>query len=297
LKAQAWLPVWEMLCAWTRWNPAGAEFVIPWEEGALGPVLIPSAAGMSTQYVASLWLVSGAVVLVLAAGGCLLLHDRSPSPWTDYLLGAAAWTSSVALKVVAAVFIFGALRSAYGRPLSLPVLMPATGLLTGVFECGVTLAVALLTRLRCAGWNSAVAFGVGFGCFEAVALAAAAVLRGIAGLSAPAITDESTRRQILASMGAWYEPLQLVLDRAISVPVHALATVWIVEAVRARRQSPFWKAFLLKSGIDALPAGAGLHPGLLEILYLLFGLGSLLGLRRARASSAWESGTEERTRA
>ena len=55
----------------------------------------------------------------------------------------------------------------------------ADGLLTGVCEGGITLLFVLSSRLRTAGWATAVTFGTAFGCFEAVVVSIDMIQAGL----------------------------------------------------------------------------------------------------------------------
>jgi uncharacterized membrane protein YhfC len=130
------------------------------------------------------------------------------------------------------------------------VVMLATGLLTGVFECGVAYLLARSRWLRHAPWSSALAFGLAFGCSEAAVLGAFAVLLLplLDGLLSP-----EDMRQTIAAMGAWHEPLVLLLERVVAVPIHMLTCVLVIRAVQERRPALFWAAFGFKSAVDAVP--------------------------------------------
>lgn len=136
---------------------------------------------------------SAGAVLLLSAGVCVLHRLRSGASLPDYVYGGATWLITVAVKVVLALFVLGGMHVAFSGQIPLFLTMLATGLLTGATECAGTLLVANMKRWRTASWESTVAFGLAFGCFEAILLAAMIFL-GVIGLSAPDISPYSSGR-------------------------------------------------------------------------------------------------------
>ena len=72
---------------------------------------------MKTPIGAWIWLSAGLFVVLVSVGACVSVHRRRPSSLADYLLGSGAWVVGVALKVLAAVAAFGALRRLLGNEL------------------------------------------------------------------------------------------------------------------------------------------------------------------------------------
>lgn len=229
------------------------------------------------------FLLSSALVIVLAAGICVGHRLRGATRAADYVHGALTWIVSVALKVVLAVVVFTLLRRLFGGELPVWLVLPAIGLLTGVTECGLTFLVGRTRRWRTAPWPALVGFGLGFGCFEALALAVPLLLAALAGwLEVPLPPEEAA--QLLSTFADPWRPLTFFHERAIAVPVHLLASVLLLRAAQTGRSSLFWAGFLVKSAIDAVPAGDALSEPVRQAIYAAFGVLSLLGfLRLARS--------------
>jgi uncharacterized membrane protein YhfC len=237
---------------------------------------------MKPEALPQLWIASGLVVMVGAASACAAFQRRRGARWRDYSVGALGITLAVILKVLAAVALFGALSRFFGGRIPFPVSSVASGLLTGVFEVGLALLMVRATSLRHASWSSALAFGLGFGCFEAGLLGLLAVLRGALGLLLPfldGLLSPGDLAEIARGMGGWHEPFVLILERIVAVPVHVLACALVVLAVQRRQPGLFWAAFWFKSAIDAVPA-RGLPEPVLQAVYLVFGLAAWWTLLR-----------------
>ena len=188
----------------------------------------------------------------------------------------------VALKVVAAVAVFGALRIHFGDLLPWFVVIPATGLLTGVFEGGTSLLFVLLSSLRRGSWNSALAFGTSFGAVEGVVLAVPVALAGGVALVGLGAMEPADAKVLVDQVSDVVRPFTFTLERFAALAVHVYAGALVVQSVRQRRQGPFWLSFFLKTAIDALPAETLTAP-ILESAYVFFGIISLLGVRKLRS--------------
>ena len=237
---------------------------------------------MASSTEAWTWLGSGVFVGLAALGTAIAFGARPGARWRDLLLGAAGWSVSVGLKVAATVVIGLILFLLWGESPPLPATAAANGLLTGVFEVGITLLLVLLTRLREAPWNGALAFGVAFGCFEAAALSVAMTLTGLAGLADPASLDPEAAANLAVAFSHANRPGTFALERAVVVPLHALSCVLVVAAVRSRRAAPFWWAFALKTAVDAVPAEGEIPGPVLEGIWAAFGIASAAVLLRLR---------------
>lgn len=222
-----------------------------------------------------LYILSSGSVLLLAVSLCLLHRRRHRTRASDYAWGAGTWLISVALKTVLALGVFGVLALANAGKMSLAVNMVITGLLTGMTECVLTWLVGHFKRWRAATWESVVAFGLGFGCFEAFALAALLLPSAVMAM-APEWLNPQDAKTLLEGLSSTHRPFTFILERAIAVPVHLLASVLLLEAVQRLRISLFWWGFALKSLIDAVPAEGQIPELLLEGIYLLFGIVSLV---------------------
>lgn len=204
---------------------------------------------------------------------------REPKPtWPLFAWGALAWLAGgFFLKAIAAYPVL----LVYGR-WPAPVQWGAVGLLTGVFECGVALAIArAVPRLRSASWRAAVAFGVGFGAAEAAVTSLDAFFPAPPdAISAP---YESAAPDVQTE--TFTEVAAPAFERLNAMFLHAYAAALVVYAVRTGRWRWFWLAFGYKTLADGLPIDRLAPFGLwaMEAAYVplaVVGAWGLVALRR-----------------
>lgn len=182
---------------------------------------------------------------------------RGPGAWQ----GAAAWSVSVALKVAVALPTQDGLErwlDARTGVLATPLFVAFQGLLTGVFEVGLVALLAWRARLGRAGFGEAVRFGVGFGAAEALCLGiavAGAAAAALGGAWPPAAQDVVLR--LVGGSTGLADVLWPMLERLSALAFHVLPVLLLVAGRRAGRPwLGFWAAFLLKSAVDGVAAGA-----------------------------------------
>src|SRR5262245_27211805 len=226
---------------------------------------------------------SSASAILLALATCLVHRVRRGTRSMDYLVGASVWIVAVGAKIVLAMAVFAGLRQLCGEAIPLAVSVPATGLLTGMTECTFTWLVARTRSWRGASFDSSVAFGLGFGCFEALALAVPMFLGSLLA-RLPDLLEPEDARALAEGFVDPHRPFTFLWERAIAVPVHVLSSVLILRSVRVSRASLFWWGFALKSSLDSVPSER--IPELpLQAVYGAFGVTAVLAF--LRLSRAW----------
>lgn len=200
--------------------------------------------------------------------------------WRWFWAGAGLWTVGVALKCAIALPLNHVFFDKNGHAVGWKLCIGSVycGLMTGVFEIGVTLAAALIWRRLAAEPARAVAVGLGAGAFEALLLGLGA---SVGSLVALASGQTELALKNLAGIGAHTPLLWLAgpVERAISILAHTAARVFVLRAVAGRRWLGFWAGFSWLSAIDLL-AGAALLTGmttscslwLIELMILPFGV-------------------------
>ncbi|HWH69047.1 MAG TPA: YhfC family glutamic-type intramembrane protease [Candidatus Sulfotelmatobacter sp.] len=244
-------------------------------------------------------ILAGALMALVALGSVIAWRLFSGAQWRWFWAGAGIWTVGVALKVAVALPLNPLLLGASGpnrTALALTLGSIYCGLMTGIFEIGVTLAAALLWRRLAAEPIRAVAVGVGAGAFEALLL-------GLAATASPLVTLATSQTDAyLAALSAVsaHTPLPWLaspVERIIAIACHTAARVLVLRAVAGRRWLGFWAGFALLSAVD-LVAGLALLSGMaatastwwIELMILPFGILSLPVTRWAIAH--WPSPAE-----
>lgn len=213
------------------------------------------AVGEWSVRVAELPALSALWVLVASGGGMVLVALASiglwkvwsKAKWRWFWVGAAVWTVGVALKFAWAIPlngpILGALKGSLPHAVYLAAGSVYVGLLTGVFEIGITLAAALIWKRMALDANRAVAVGVGAGAFEAL----------LVGL----VTVASIAGPLLGAALVW---LVGPVERVIAILCHTSSRALVLMSVATRRWILFGWGFLLLTAVDAI-AGYALLSG------------------------------------
>ena len=126
------------------------------------------------------------------------------------------------------------------------------GLLTGVFEIGVTLAAARKWQSLTRDSNRAIAVGIGAGGFEAILVGAAALIGGLVAMSNLPGSEEA--RTALAASVAATPVVWLVgpVERTIAILCHTSSRTLVLLSVAKRRWAFFWYGFLLLTALDGI---------------------------------------------
>ena len=213
-------------------------------------------------------------ILVASGGGMVLValvfvgvwKAWSKAKWRWFWVGAAVWTVGVALKFAAAIPLNGPVLEALKGSLPHVVYLAAgsvyIGLLTGVFEIGITLAAVLIWKRMALDAGRAVAVGVGAGAFEA-ALLGLAVLGSVVAV----VSGSPGSSVILSALGGPAGAAPLVwlagpVERVIAILCHTSSRALVLMGVATRRWMLFIWAFLLMTGLDAIAGYAHLSGGL-----------------------------------
>lgn len=188
----------------------------------------------------SRWSLPAVLMVLLGLSAVLLCRWRWKTPLRLFGLGALLWTISVAVKFAIAIPSCGPVDALLHQALAKHPADIANwayiGLLTGITEVGIFLALAGWFQRRQWSWRDAASIGVGFGAIEAVLLGVAVA--------------------IPVAMGKVADPGTLVpvLERFLTIFIHVVTVVAPVYAVTRRKWGWFVFAFLHKSGVDALAA-------------------------------------------
>ncbi len=201
----------------------------------------------------------------------LIPRARLRTNWWPFLFGALTWVVAVALKFAWAVplntSVYHGLQTALGTGAGSYVFYVYVGLLTGIFECGVIyLAVRYLPAINAYDSKRALAFGYGFGAFEALLLGLGVLASALLVIFFP----DTLSADIRAQFGPmdWALAPSGTVERIATVFVHAFTTWLVFYAVRSSRTFTFWLAFVFKSAIDAFAAWAQLDYGLTSVSHI-----------------------------
>ncbi len=155
------------------------------------------------------------------------------------------------------------------------------GTLTGVTEVLLTWLLLRYTRLGRVTWAKALAFGVGFGAFEAMYLGFDHLATIITALSSP----QSITEAALSNLQLFSNPLYglvPVADRLVAMLAHIFCNTLLFYGVAARQARWLWVSFAFKGLLDAIVGFAYFWGS--ETLLKIW---TIEGLGLAFAAAAW----------
>jgi len=237
-----------------------------------------------------LFLLSGIGMIVVAIAAVMYWKKYSGIQWSFFFWGALAWIVGVTLKAGASIptpAIMNQVRNILSPHFAEPVLWIYIGLLTGIFECGATLGFAYIQKIRKADWNQSVGFGVGFGAVEALLVGISSLLMVLVVIYIPDKLPPEFLKFITSGNSLWCIPAPII-ERMITLPVHALSCVLILYAVQKQEWKWFYLSFAYKTVVDAIAGFIHTTYGLenlttlstwgMELVFLPFGIIGVLGL-------------------
>ncbi len=209
--------------------------------------------------------------------------------WGYLGLGALLWTGTVVVKFVLAIPLNPVVYKAIYVPDQL--FAPGSllfdlyvGALTGLTEVLLTWLLLRYTRLGKVGWGKALAFGIGFGAFEALLLGVSNFAGALIGMLAPQSLGPAIGN--LVTLNNPLYGLASVVERIFTIFVHILSNVLLFYGVAKVQSRWLWVSFAYKSGIDTIAGFAQMwgvaqlsHLWLIEGFVILFGLAGMWGIR------------------
>jgi uncharacterized membrane protein YhfC len=240
-------------------------------------------------------------MIAVAIFALMYWRKRGQVTFPYFLWGGLSWLVAIVLKSIASIptpqIIIG-LRAVAPAYISEPLLWLFIGLLTGVFECGISLVIITrLRRMRTASWSEALGFGLGFGAMEALLLGIFNFVIVILIITIP----EQLPTELLDLTGGgdvslWAIPVPVV-ERAIVILLHAFSSILIIFAFQTKEWKWFWVSLAYKTAMDALAGYFHITYGLqnltitgiwlVELLTLPFGLVGLWGL--IKFNNCWQA--------
>jgi len=236
----------------------------------------------------------GGTGMILVALGFLLYAIVRRLGWKYLVLGALLWLGTVAVKFALAIpfnpIVYRALTGGAKTGIGVLVFDLYVGTLTGLTEVLIVWLVLRYTRWGKVEWNRALAFGIGFGAFEALLLGIGSFSTMIVALLAPQSLPSEILNQLRAADNLLYS-LAPIVERFFAIWVHILSNALLFYAVLVKQVRWFWLAFVYKSLIDAWAAWGQLagmtataeQVWVLEAVVIVWGVIGWLGTRWVQA--------------
>ncbi len=268
--------------------------LIIFQAGSLSPLVLAPGLGM-----------------ILVAAAFVMYALRRGGRWGYLGLGALAWTVTVIIKFLIALAVNRNIYSLLTSP-NAPLFAPGNilfylyvGSLTGLTEVLITWLVLRYTRLgraiepgglrqrqaaptippRYVPWRNVLAFGVGFGAFEALLLGLSSLAGMLAGLLAPHSLPASTITALAQANNPLFD-LAPIVERIATIFCHILANTLLFYALITGRARWVWVSFLYKTLLDSVAAfaqtwgvGSMVHIWIIEAIIVVFGIVGWWGTR------------------
>jgi uncharacterized membrane protein YhfC len=237
-------------------------------------------------------LLSGSAMVAVSIAFVVFALRRGGT-WRYLGLGALAWLVTVAVKFLIAIPINPVVYTA----LYVPNLLWApgsilfyvyVGLLTGLTEVLLSWLLLRYTRLGRVPWAKALAFGIGFGAFEAALLGFSSLASSISALAAPQLIPEAAMNSIRMLNDPIFA-LAPVAERFGTILVHVLCNVLLFYGVASGQARWLWVSFAYKSLLDTVAGfaqfwGVETLPKIwtIEALILIFGFVAWWGILQVK---------------
>jgi uncharacterized membrane protein YhfC len=243
-----------------------------------------------------LYLLQGIGMITVALFVVIFWKQRSQVQYKFFLWGGLSWLVATIFKSIASApvpQIITGLRNITPDYISEPLLWLYIGLLTGVFECGVSFVIIhRIQRLRIASWGEALGYGLGFGATEALLLG---VYNFVIVLLIILIPDQLPQEllELAGTNKVSFLAIPVpIVERAIVILLHAFSSVLIIYSVQKNEWKWFWYSLIYKTIMDSIAGFFQITYGLenlnigglwlVELILLPFGLVGLWGLFHVR---------------
>jgi uncharacterized membrane protein YhfC len=174
-------------------------------------------------------------------------------------LGGGVWVAGVVLKFLfAAAFndpILASLDAVLGRTGYISAGSIYIGLLTGVFEIGITLVFAFLIKEMYQSYQKGISIGIGAGVLEALLIGLSQIGYFVM-ISSGQVQADPSLVTVAATTPVWW--LTGPVERLIVILCHTSSRALTLLAVAKKRYIYFWTGFLMMTVIDAIAGYAHL---------------------------------------
>jgi len=236
-----------------------------------------------------LFIASGLGMIVVGFFFIIYWKMKTKINYSPFLLGALVWIICIALKFAWAIPInkrlLNLLLSVLGTSFGSLIFWIYVGLLTGIFECGITYLFVRYSKMRKYGYNQAVSFGIGFGSVEAILLGVVSLYSVIVAILRPDLLPP----EVLSAM----RPQNLlvipapIIERLFTILIHIFSSVLIFYSIKNKIFLFFWLSFVYKTVIDAIAAWGKLsfninilsHLWIIELIVIIYGIIGFYGIR------------------
>lgn len=241
-------------------------------------------------------MLSGIGIIAVAIAAVAWWKVRSKAGWSFFLAGAAAWIAAILVKYLMDLAITAELESwmaaaggAAGMLIGISIYI---ALRTGFLESGISYLAVLKTKLKKMTLDEAIAFGIGFGAFEALVLGVTSTINIAILIFMP---------EVLATMPADFQAmvveqlsvstlivLPAIAERVAAIFLHVFASVLVIYSVRSGMKRYLGYSIAYKAATDGMvpllvftlnPAASLTGAYVIEIPIIILAVIGYLGIR------------------
>ncbi|MCD6472702.1 YhfC family intramembrane metalloprotease [Candidatus Aerophobetes bacterium] len=240
-----------------------------------------------------LFIASGLGMIIVGFLFIIYWRTKTKVNYLPFLSGALVWIVSVALKFAWAIPInkrlLNLLLSVLGNSFGNLIFWIYVGLLTGIFECGITYLFIKYSKMRKYNYNQAVSFGIGFGSVEAILLGVVSLYSVLVAILRPDLLPGNVL-QAMRPQNLLVIPAPIV-ERLFTIVMHTFSSVLIFCSIKNKVFSLFWLSFVYKTVIDAIAAWGNLsfninilsHLWIIELIVIIYGVTGFYGIKRIKS--------------
>jgi uncharacterized membrane protein YhfC len=233
----------------------GMKFVWPVKE-AYQPFSLRERYGpyMVNPYL----LISPAGMILVGLIALLYWRRKTGVAWIYFGFGALIWVIAISIKLLMDFTVttpFYLYLYSYGSLAAIIGLSLYVGLRTGLLESGLSYVGVRYTHFRTMNLDQALAFGIGFGAIEALALGVQTLLNLVVFVLDPSLAVTLSLAQQASLNAPTIVAFAAIIERAFILLIHVFASVLVIFSVVTRMFRYLIYSILFKTLVDGmLPA-------------------------------------------
>jgi len=217
-----------------------------------------------------------------------------------FAFGALVWFLAFLAKIIMDLTISGSIGSylfGIGTVAYVIIYGLYVGLRTGLFESGFSYIFALKTKLQNITKKQAIAFGLGFGCFEALFIGFFSFINILFYVLNPSIINILPEQQAelvksMLNQSTWTVPAAII-ERIAVIIIHVFTTLLVFYSLKISNKKYLWYSIGFKTIVDGIIPALSIYVGsstitglyLMELPFIGLGIISFYGIKWI--SSKW----------
>ena len=203
-----------------------------------------------------LLLLSGIGMMTLGVLIPIYYWRKEKVPVKYFGFGAAVWLLAISIKAMMDLTITNTFISYFSGSVAVIVYGLYLGLRTGFLESGLTYFAAIKTKLKNMKFKQATAFGIGFGCFEAVAIGFFSFINILAFVLAPELINTIPQDQQNVLISQLNQPTWMVgvaiIERFATIAIHVFTTILVFYAIKSKDKKYLFISIGFKALLDGM---------------------------------------------